>query len=200
MGLLSAVPVTNQNIREYILLVANHRQNVMIRSQCRAFLKGFRDMMELDWIRIFHVHELQLVIGGDRREIDIVDMKTHTVYESGYTSEAKDQQIQWFWEIVEQEMTREDHENLLRFMTSCPRQPLLGFSRLDPKLTIQKVSASGGMSTWHCSSDEEKQRFAPLPTAATCFNVLKLPAYDSKEVLREKLLYAIRSKSGFELQ
>lgn len=194
----SSIPVTNQNIREYILLLANYRQNVMIRSQCRAFLKGFRDMIELDWIRIFHVHELQLIIGGDHREIDIIDMKKHTVYESGY--EAKDQQIQWFWEIVEQEMTKEDHENLLRYMTSCPRQPLLGFSQLDPKLTIQKVSAYGFVFSAAVMSEEEKQKAAKLPTAATCFNMLKLPAYDSKEVLRDKLLYAIRSKSGFELR
>ena len=38
-----------------------------------------------------------------------------------------------------------------------------------------------------------------LPTAATCFNLLKLPNFKSKKVLREKLLLAIRSGSGFEL-
>ncbi len=39
-----------------------------------------------------------------------------------------------------------------------------------------------------------------LPTAASCMNLLKLPNYDGNvEVLREKLLYAIRSNSGFEL-
>ncbi len=42
-------------------------------------------------------------------------------------------------------------------------------------------------------------RVAKLPTAATCMNLLKLPKYDSAEMLREKLLYAIRSNSGFEL-
>ena len=38
-----------------------------------------------------------------------------------------------------------------------------------------------------------------LPTASTCFNLLKLPNFKSKKVLREKLLYAIRSGAGFEL-
>jgi hypothetical protein len=38
-----------------------------------------------------------------------------------------------------------------------------------------------------------------LPSAATCMNLLKLPQYDSIETLKEKLLYAIRSNSGFEL-
>lgn len=38
-----------------------------------------------------------------------------------------------------------------------------------------------------------------LPTASTCFNLLKLPNYTRKSVLREKLKYAIESNAGFEL-
>ena len=38
-----------------------------------------------------------------------------------------------------------------------------------------------------------------LPTAATCFNLLKLPNFRNKKVLREKLLFSIRSGAGFEL-
>ena len=38
-----------------------------------------------------------------------------------------------------------------------------------------------------------------LPTAATCFNLLKLPNFKSKKVLKERLLYAIKSESGFDL-
>lgn len=38
-----------------------------------------------------------------------------------------------------------------------------------------------------------------LPSASTCMNLLKLPAFNSKEQMKEKLLYAIESNSGFEL-
>jgi len=38
-----------------------------------------------------------------------------------------------------------------------------------------------------------------LPTSATCFNLLKLPNFKSKKVLKERLLYAIKSASGFDL-
>lgn len=38
-----------------------------------------------------------------------------------------------------------------------------------------------------------------LPSASTCMNLLKLPAFNSREQLKEKLLYAIQSGSGFEL-
>lgn len=38
-----------------------------------------------------------------------------------------------------------------------------------------------------------------LPTSSTCFNLLKLPNYQKKSTLREKLRYAITSNTGFEL-
>ena len=38
-----------------------------------------------------------------------------------------------------------------------------------------------------------------LPTSSTCFNLLKLPNYQKKATLREKLRYAIHSNTGFEL-
>lgn len=82
----------------------------------------------------------------------------------------------------------EDQSSFLKFVTSCPRQPLLGFSNLNPKFGIQKVS-----------TNESNEKAARLPSAATCMNLLKLPYYQSKEQLKEKLLYAIKSNSGFEL-
>ena len=95
------------------------------------------------------------------------------------------------------------HQGLfLRFVTSCSRQPLLGFSKLNPKIGIQKVScyslpaddisdASANITATAAA--------ARLPSAATCMNLLKLPQYDSEDILREKLIYAITSESGFEL-
>lgn len=38
-----------------------------------------------------------------------------------------------------------------------------------------------------------------LPTAATCMNFLKLPAYPSPDLMATKLSYAIAADTGFEL-
>ena len=38
-----------------------------------------------------------------------------------------------------------------------------------------------------------------LPVAHTCFNILDLPKYNSKEKLQEKLLHAINQTEGFGL-
>ena len=73
----------------------------------------------------------------------------------------------------------------LGFVTSCSRPPLLGFATLRPAFGITRVPIT---------SDAEK-----LPSAGTCFNLLKLPRYSSEAVLREKLLLSIRSGAGFEL-
>ena len=105
-------------------------------------------------------------------------------------------------------MSVDDQLDFLKFVTSCARQPLLGFGQLNPPFCIQKISTHESDSI-----DEANRRMASslgqprpayinppkLPTAGTCMNLLKLPEYDSIETMKEKLLYAIRSQSGFEL-
>lgn len=191
----SQLKVTNANLLIYIHRLAHFKQNVKIRDQCRAFLKGFRVMIPIEWIRMFNTQELQLLISGDKRRINIEDMQQHVVYGSGY--HPSQPYIQSFWQII-QEMSAEDQALLLKFVTSSPRQPLLGFQALTPKFSIQQVSAYSHIplgSSRQPNEDEE----ARLPTAATCMNLLKLPLYPTTEMLRDKLLYAIRSHSGFEL-
>jgi len=73
-------------------------------------------------------------------------------------------------------------KQFLLFVSSCSRPPLLGFKEFAPKFCIH----NGG------TADR-------LPTAATCLNLLRLPAYDDVTVMNEKLLYSIQSQSGFEL-
>jgi hypothetical protein len=38
-----------------------------------------------------------------------------------------------------------------------------------------------------------------LPTASTCFNLLKLPPYKTKKTMEQKILLAIEAGTGFEL-
>jgi ubiquitin-protein ligase E3 C len=47
--------------------------------------------------------------------------------------------------------------------------------------------------------DDEAEKTMPLPTSATCMNLLKLPNYRNKNLLRKKLVAAIESGAGFEL-
>lgn len=74
---------------------------------------------------------------------------------------------------------------MLKFVTSCPREPLMGFKNLHPAFTISEMDTD---------NPDEK-----LPTASTCFNILRLPPYSNAKIMKEKLLYAIHSNAGFEL-
>ena len=38
--------------------------------------------------------------------------------------------MKMFWTIVEKEFDEEEQGKLLKFVTSCPRQPLMGFQNL----------------------------------------------------------------------
>lgn len=70
----------------------------------------------------------------------------------------------------------------LSFTTGCDRAPVGGLGQLT--LTVQR-------------SGPDTDR---LPTSHTCFNVLLLPDYSSKEKLRERLLTAVENAQGFGLQ
>ena len=139
-------------------------------------------MISPDLLSLFCAPELQVLISGSQSGLSVSDLKCHTRYAGGYLS--VDRHISRFWSIVEKELSVEDQGLLLKFVTACERPPSLGFAGLQPPFTIQKVD---------CSDDQR------LPTASTCFNVLKLPTYSSQKVMKEKLLQAIRSRSGFDL-
>lgn len=120
---------------------------------------------------------------------DIKGLKNAMLYGGGY--HPSQVPIKWFWEIVE-EITPDQQRKLLKFMTSCSRQPLLGFRSLTPLPCIHQVRLSEEESLL-------ERKDVKLPTSATCMNLLKLPNYKTKELMKAKLLYAIEAGAGFEL-
>jgi hypothetical protein len=79
-------------------------------------------------------------------------------------------------------MSAEQRSRLLFFCTGCGRPPCGGTSRLP--FIVQRSGPDSDL----------------LPTAHTCFNVLLLPEYASKEKLRERLAVAMANAEGFGLQ
>lgn len=164
-------------------LVAKHHVCDRVRVQSEAFRRGLWEVIDKSWLRIFNEPELQVLISGPSDgKIDVADMRANSRYAGGYTP--IDRNIIRFWKVVGS-LSSTQQAALLRFVTSCERPPPLGFSTLNPPFTIQRVGIL---------RDGDK-----LPTASTCFNVLKLPTYSSEKVLRQRLIYAIESGAGFEL-
>jgi len=187
----SSISVTKENAVRYIHLVAHRRLNVQTAHQINAMRSGFRDLIPASWVRLFSPYELQKVISGDDtiQGFDVKGLKSIMEYGGGYHPS---QPIMiWFWEVIE-EMTPTQKNQFLKFVTSCSRQPLLGFRALSPLPCVHQVRLPENEE----NIDVKDLR---LPTSATCMNLLKLPNYKSKEILRSKLLYAIESGAGFEL-
>ena len=186
--------VTRDNVIHYIHLVAHYRLNVVAASQTRAFLRGFRDLIPASWVRLFSAHELQTLVSGDDtvRGIDVESLKQAMQYAGGY--HPSQQLMEWFWEVID-ELTPDQQRKFLKFMTSCSRQPLLGFQSLAPAPCIQQIRLPDDMF----DDLMTVEKLTPLPTSATCMNLLKLPNYRSKKLLRKKLIHSIESGAGFEL-
>lgn len=194
----SRLPVTSQNVIRFLHTLANYKLNLQNMEITRAFVRGFKDIISPVWIRLFSTNEVQKLISGDDKPLNIISLKSIMQYSGGY--HITQPYIQQFWEVLE-EMSPYHQRLFLKFMTSCSRQPLLGFSSLVPLPCIHQVRIlPDGTENPHQYgvgvSRGDDQR---LPTASTCMNLLKLPNYGNKEVLRKKLLYSIQAGAGFEL-
>ena len=78
------------------------------------------------------------------------------------------------------DFTEENKKKFLLFLTGSDRIPIAGMTSV--KICIQKTADVNF-----------------LPVAHTCFNLLDLPEYATKEKLRFKLLQAIQCTKGFGL-
>ena len=121
------------------------------------------------------------------QEINVTDWEKHTNYSSGYRT--CDHQISWFWDLI-RALPDNERRLVLLFVTGMTAPPLGGFASL--------TTSGGDLMPFTIMRVECLKTESPLPTAATCFNLLKLPAYPNREMLNEKVLTGIRFGShGF---
>lgn len=109
--------------------------------------------------------------------LDFEDLRDGASYDAPYTERAK--VITWFWEIVLGELTIEQQKSLLKFITSTASAPL------------------GGLRNVHLKIIPSGEDDCAFPTSHTCLNILCLPQYTSKSVLKTRLLTAIEYNEGF---
>lgn len=167
-----------------------------------AFKTGLFKMIPPSWLRLFGANELGALMTGDADgDVDVDDLKKHCAFGGGYGATSRT--VLMFWECVSS-FTREERRALLKFVTSSAAPPLGGFQHLHPPFTIHKVrcdvpGSSGGLFgnalvTFGLVKDVQR-----LPTASTCFNVLKLPNFKRLDTMKAKLRTAIHAGAGFEL-
>ncbi|CAO4369453.1 unnamed protein product [Caenorhabditis nigoni] len=199
------IPVTNENKIDYVHRMAHHRVFRRTQEQCKAFVSGMQSILQPSWLSLFAPNDLQCLISGVNSDVDLSDLKRNVQYFGGFHGNHR--LIKWLWDILENKFTSEERKLFLKFVTSCSRPPVLGFSYLEPPFSIRCVEVSDDQDQGDTLGSVVRGFLAlrkgtaatRLPTASTCFNLLKLPNYNKKSLLLEKLRYAIHAGTGFEL-
>ncbi|GFR22660.1 ubiquitin-protein ligase E3A [Trichonephila clavata] len=170
------VLVNQSNKEEFVRLYADFLLNKSIAKQFQAFKRGFQMVTDDSPLKmLFRPEEIELLVCGNKN-FDFNALEEATEYDGGYQSDTPI--IKWFWQLVH-DFNLDQKRKLLQFTTGSDRVPVGGLSKL--KLVIARHGP-----------DSDR-----LPTAHTCFNVLLLPEYSSKEKLEERLLKAINYSKGF---
>ncbi|XP_039294797.1 ubiquitin-protein ligase E3A isoform X2 [Nilaparvata lugens] len=170
------INVTQSNKREFVDRYADFLLNTSIEKQFNAFKKGFQMVTDESPLHLlFRPEEVEQLVCGSKK-FDLRELEEATEYDGGYSQDSA--VVRHFWEIVH-ELPLESQRKLLQFATGSDRVPVGGLSKL--KLIIAKNGP-----------DSDR-----LPTAHTCFNVLLLPEYESKNKLYDRLLKAINYSKGF---
>nr|UUF95670.1 ubiquitin E3 ligase [Laodelphax striatellus] len=168
--------VNQQNKREFVDLYADFLLNTSIEKQFNAFKKGFQMVTDESPLHLlFRPEEVEQLVCGSKK-FDLRELEEATEYDGGYTVDSA--VVKHFWQIAHA-LPADSQRKLLQFATGSDRVPVGGLSKL--KLIIAKNGP-----------DSDR-----LPTAHTCFNVLLLPEYDSKDKLYDRLLKAINYSKGF---
>ncbi|XP_063054957.1 E3 ubiquitin-protein ligase UBR5 isoform X4 [Engraulis encrasicolus] len=175
------MPVTPLNVYEYVRKYAEHRMLVVAEQPLHAMRKGLLDVLPKTALEDLTAEDFRLLVNGCG-EVNVQMLISFTSFndESGENAEKLLQFKRWFWSIVEK-MSMTERQDLVYFWTSSPSLPASeeGFQPM-PSITIRPP-------------DDQH-----LPTANTCISRLYVPLYSSKQILKQKLLLAIKTKNfGF---
>lgn len=176
-------PVTNANRREFVDLYVRYLLDTAVARQFEPFKRGFFTVCGGNALSLFRPEEIELLIRGSDEPLDIASLQAVSLYENWPVPGTAETEpvVQWFWQEF-QAAHPKDQRKLLSFITGSDRIPAMGATNL-----IIKLSCLG----------EDSPRF---PVARTCFNMLSLWRYSSKEKLERMLWRAVHESEGFGLK
>lgn len=177
----------NERLAELDLFAHRHRNeggsahSLLLWQQrmLNAFVEGLSNVLPVEVLPLLSGEQLQEIFCGNP-EVD-VDLLQRVVEYEGY--EASEDVVTYFWEAL-REFTNDERKAFLQFVWARNRLPMKA-SDFEAPFKILKDPA-------------KKDGDQALPSASTCFFSLSLPEYSSKEVLKEKLLFAITNVTTME--
>ncbi|XP_038255642.1 probable E3 ubiquitin-protein ligase HERC3 isoform X1 [Dermochelys coriacea] len=171
------ITVQKDNRQEFVEAYLNYIFNLSIHEWYIAFSTGFLKVCGGKVLELFQPSELRAMIVGNSN-YNWEELEECAIYKGDYS--ATHPTMRMFWETFH-EFPLEKKKKFLLFLTGSDRIPIYGMSSL--RIIIQSTS----------SGDQY------LPVAHTCYNLLDLPKYSSKEILSVRLTQAIDHYEGFSL-
>uniref|UniRef100_A0A8C2JD51 HECT and RLD domain containing E3 ubiquitin protein ligase 3 n=1 Tax=Cyprinus carpio TaxID=7962 RepID=A0A8C2JD51_CYPCA len=148
-----------------------------VQEQYLAFSSGFLKVCGGEILSLFQPSELMAMVVGNNN-YNWEEMEKNASYKGTFS--ASHPTVKMFWEVFH-EFPLEKKKQFLLFLTGSDRIPIHGMASL--RIVIQSTAA------------EEHY----LPVAHTCYNMLDMPCYQTKETLRHRLTQAVEQYEGFSL-
>ncbi|KAI6126477.1 ubiquitin-protein ligase [Pisolithus croceorrhizus] len=161
------IPVTSENVEQYIHDVLDAIIGSGVQSQAKAFREGFSKVFPISDLQAFSADELVMLFGNSDEDWGVETLSEAIKADHGFHGESRS--IRELIELMSEfdPSTRRDY---LQFITGSPKLPIGGSLQIPPD--------------------------AYLPSVMTCVNYLKLPEYSSKKIMRDRLLTAIKEGVG----
>ncbi|POS84703.1 hypothetical protein EPUL_004650 [Erysiphe pulchra] len=173
---IDAPLVTGANREKYVKDYIRYLTDISIRPQFRAFKDGFFTCISRRSVSLFDASTLQSLVEGVQA-IDIDELRRITRY-IAWDGDAHHHTIKDFWSIVTK-YNIDMRRKLLEFVTASDRVPVGGMRGL--QFAIQRNGRNDHF----------------LPTSYTCYGILLLPEYSSKDLLESRLAMALENSKGF---
>ncbi|CAF3449512.1 unnamed protein product [Rotaria socialis] len=173
------IPINTANFEDYCMHYRQYRINEFHR-QIEFIRQGLYSVVPWANMTLFTAHELEEAVCG-KGYIDIEMLKRHTRYKN---DSASSQRIQQFWSVFSEMFSEEQRKLFLIFVWGRSTVPYRD-EDFSTKFTIANLQTSG---------DVDKL----LPKSYTCTFTLHLPAYSTKEIMYERLNYAITYCSSID--
>ncbi|CAF2236238.1 unnamed protein product [Rotaria magnacalcarata] len=174
------IPINTANFEDYCMHYRQYRIKEFHR-QIEFIRQGLYSVVPWAYMTLFTAHELEEAVCG-KGYIDIEMLKRHTRYKNDNVSSPR---IQRFWSVFSEMFSEEQRKLFLIFVWGRSTVPYRD-EDFSTKFTIASLQTSG---------DVDKI----LPKSYTCNFTLHLPAYSTKEIMYERLAYAITYCSSIDI-
>uniref|UniRef100_A0A3Q1BZ25 HECT domain-containing protein n=1 Tax=Amphiprion ocellaris TaxID=80972 RepID=A0A3Q1BZ25_AMPOC len=172
-----SIAVDKNNRKEFVEAYLRYVFSDSAAEQYAAFSSGFLKVCGGEILSLFQPSELMAMVVGNNN-YNWEELEKNAVYKGEFT--ATHPTVRLFWEVFH-EFPLEKKKQFLLFLTGSDRIPIHGMESL--RIVIQSTTA------------EEHY----LPVAHTCYNLLDMPRYQTKEILCRRLTQAVEQYEGFSL-